>query len=644
MKKVTFLVVVLFCLTGSNKFLLLAKDAKFSIESILGFGINYYNGHFNGIPNNSCCTSFESGIGSGFSLGLNLQLNQKSRILDYNLTPFFQISYLNYSGLFTKEEYFANFIYGNEVFPAISRHSFDANIQTLELLIGSVFSDISKLGGIGIRFGLGLSFPLASTYNQQEELVSPEMAFFENGTKIRNVIHSKIPIINFQINLVTSLQYLTLKYKNWELLPVFTFRFPFMNVAKNVNWKIYRFEFAMAGKYIIPEPEPIAPVNPPLPELPNPLPPPKASPAVFDIHIKINNVIMHGGDTIEIKRKLMTYYSKEFILPMLFFERNDFNLTLENIKLNSKIKQQQESNLKVLLGVVNYLKTHPQSKLKILSYRLDDELPNMSNLRIIRVIEFLRQSGINQEDIATEEKEFKANNFPHTELADEYRKVQLLLDEEMKILSVENIVRIDTIAEPVKVEISSEVIEPKNSPVSIKGKVILPNKEINFVDEILLETIEIKSFDSSSNSIKIQATAESKDINSSRKNLEKEIYLVFRDYIETIEKPFKGKNNTKYYLIGLCDFDKDNFYWTNPDIKKIVDSLLQDGKKLRIFGSVDDFGEKKYNQQLAKRRATNARKLLKSDIEISTNDDLILDLPKILQRMFQRSAWVVVED
>lgn len=644
MKKVTLLVLVLVYLTGFHKSLVFAKDSKFSIESIIGFGFNHHIGNFNGIPNNSCCATFESGIGNRLSLALNLQLNQKNRVFNSKFSPFVQISYLNFSGLFTKEEYFANFIFRNEVFPAISRHSFDAKIQTLELQIGSVFSDISKLEGMGIRFGLGLSFPFASTYIQQEKLLSPEMAFFENGTKVRNVIQSRIPIITPQINLVTSFHYLILRYKYWELTPIFTFRLPFMNVAKNVNWKIYRFEVAMAGKYIIPEPEPMPPFNPPLPELPNPLPPPKVSPVVFDIIIKTNNLKSKDGDTVEIKRKLMAYYSKEFILSILFFERNDFNLTLENIELNSKIKELQESNLKVLSAVVNYLNKNPQTKLKIISYRLDDELSNMSNLRMIQVIEFLRQNGINQENIISEEKEFKKSNFSHSELANEYRKVQLLLDEEMKILSVENVIRIDTIAEPIKVEIVPEVIEPKNSLISIKGKVILPNKQINFKDESILETIEMKSFDSSSNSIKIQAAPESKDINYRGESFEKEIHLVFRDYIENIEKPFKEKDNTKYYLIGLCDFDNSNFYWLNPDINKIVDSLKKDGKKLKIFGSVDDFGEVKYNQQLAKRRALNAKKILKSDIDISTNEDLILDQPKILQRLFQRSAWLVVED
>lgn len=644
MKKATLLVIVPIFLIGFNKSLLFAKDSKFSIEPIIGFGINYHNGNFSGIPNNSCCTSFESGIGSGFSLGLNLQLNQKNRVFNLNFSPFVQVSYLNYSGLFTKEEHFANFIYQNDVFPAISRHSFDAKIQTSEILIGSVFSNILRLKGMGFRFGLGFSFPFASTYNQQEELVSPEIAFFENGTKVRNVIQSRIPTIIPQINVVTSFHYLMLRYKNWEFSPIFAFRFPFTNVAKNVNWKIYRFELAIAGKYIIPEPEPMPPFNPPLPEFPNPLPPPKSSPVVFDINIKVNNVKLQDGDTVEIKRKLITYYSKEFILPILFFERNDFNLTLENIELNSQIKEQQESNLKVLSAVVNYLNKHPQTKLKIISYRLDDELLNISNLRMIQVIEFLRQNGINQENVIFEEKKSKKSNFSSSELANEYRKVQLLLDEEMKILSVENIIQIDTIAEPIKVEFFLETIEPKNSPVSIKGKVILPNKQISFEDENILETIEIKSFDSSSNSIKIQATAESKEINYNNGNLAKEIHLVFRDYVESIEKPFKEQGTTKYYLIGLCDFDKSNFYWVNPGIKKIVDSQVQDGKKLKIFGSVDDFGEGKYNQLLAKKRALNAKKILNSDIEISTNDGLILDLPKILQRMFQRSAWLVVED
>ncbi|MGQ9818465.1 MAG: hypothetical protein ACUVQ1_00855 [Candidatus Kapaibacteriales bacterium] len=644
MKRTTPLYLVLILIISQNVLHLFAKDSKFSVESIIGFGINHHTGNFNGIPNNSCCISFENGSGSGLSLSLNLQIKQKNKVFNSKVSPFFQISYLNYSGLFAKDEYFANFIYRDEVFPAISRHSFDAKIQALELLIGSVFSDHRILEGMGIRFALGISFPFISKYNQQEELFSPEMAFFENGTKFRNVIHSTIPTTNPQINFVTSIHYSIFRYKNLELLPIFSFRLPFFDVAKNVRWKVYRFELALAGKYIIPEPPSLKPLEPPFPEFPNPLPPPKTTPIAFDINIKINNLVMKNGDTFEIKREKIVHYSREIILPVLFFERNDFNLTLENIELDSKIKKQQESNIKVLSAVVNFLHKNPKSKLKIISSRLDDELSNMSNLRGIQVLEFLRQNGIDQKNIIFEEKVYKMSNFSHPELANEYRRVQLLLDGEMKILDIENVIQIDTITEPIIVEITPEAIEPKNLSVNIKGQVFLPSKQKNFENVRILDTIELKFFDGSSSSIKIQARAEGDDINFKGGNLIKEIQCVFRDYVDKIEIPFEERVNTKYYLIGLCDFDKSNFYWTNPDIKKIVDSLIKDGKKLKIFGSTDDFGKERHNQQLALKRALNAQKILKTELKISTDDTLNLGKPVTLERIFRRSAWLVVQD
>lgn len=622
----------------------IAKNTKFSIELVPGVGFNFHKGNFAGIPDKSCCSRFEQGIGNGVSFGLNAQMNLKNRFFNKAFTPFIQISYMNSSGLFETKEYFANFIFQNEVFQAISRHSFDAKIHSLEFLIGNEFNSILFVKNLFLRFGISFSLPIEANYIQQEELISPSMAFFENGKKFRGHIDSKIPNALPQFNLAVFFRYGAFKYNSLEFSPILGFRFPLTQVAKNIDWKYYRIDFGIAIRHIIPEPKTLPPINPPLPEVPNVLPPPQSKPIIFNIIVSAGNRTFDNGDTIEIQRKIEVSFFKEFIPPVLFFERNDFALKLESIELTSSIKQQQEANIRVLEAVVKYLKQNPSSKLKIISSRLDDELNNTSNLRLIQVIEYLRQNGINTSNISTEEKVYKKDSFPYPELANEYRRVSFLFDGNTKILEEQQLIKTDTLIEPIRVDIQPEVKESKEKNIEVYGKVILPNSEKSLHNESLQITIDSGTCLALPCSFRIEAIAKSKEIEYEPRILNKEIHLVFNDIIKEIEEPLKGNKNLKYFLVGLCDFDQSQFYWINPNIANILDSLTKSGKKCKIIGSVDNFGNEGYNQTLAIRRAKNALKVLKANLPIETGIEINFEDNEIQNRILRRSAWVIVEN
>lgn len=624
------------------------KESNFSIELIPSIGPIIQRGSFFGIPNKSCCIKFTNGYGFEYSLGVNGQLKikkvNKSNLNKIGFHPIVQFSYVSNSGIFEKEEYFANFIHQNNVYQAISRHSFASRLHFVEFILGNEFENLSFLPQLGFRVGLSISLPIFSEYHQKEELIAPAIALFENGTKIRGEIESKIPEVLPQFNLYASIRYRALKYDNFEVSPLISFQYPITRVSKDIDWKIYRLNLSFALKYIIPQPKHPSPLLPPYPDFSNPPLPPETKPILYDIHLSINEKEFKDGDTIEISRKLNKFFVREYIPSVLYFARNDFSLVIDNIEISPSTKQQQETNHKVLTSVVNYLKQNPDIKVKIISSRVDDEIVNVANLRLIQVLEFLSQSKIETTNILTEEKVYKKNNFSYPELADEYRKVEFLFDESSKIIAEQKIVRVDTIFEQTSFKIEPKIIAPQQIPINIEGQLNLGEIQLPLSNSPIHHLIDSETCQKMPLNIKIESYAKSNSIEFKPSKLTKEFHLFCKDSIFAFEMPSKEESNLKFYLVGLCNFDQSEFYWVNPNIKNILDSLLKSGKKVSIAGSVDSFGSEEYNRNLSFRRARNAQQILKSNLPIVAKTISISNFTKIHQRMFRRSAWLVVED
>lgn len=151
-----------------------------------GFNLNYHSSDFvslPGVPN--CCSKFSSAFDSGISFGF---------LFDYTINEYsgldLRLGYSTMGGVYDVQQNIGN-TWGRNGFDtnlvminnATVNHNLVARVSNITLLPSYRYS-IDKLN---LLAGLRLGFLSSSSYEQKEELLSPENVVFENGSLTRNV-------------------------------------------------------------------------------------------------------------------------------------------------------------------------------------------------------------------------------------------------------------------------------------------------------------------------------------------------------------------------------------------------------------------------------------------------------------------------
>lgn len=620
----------------------------FSVESnIVGFG-NFYAADFNGFPNYACCSNFTSGFGLRYGLGLGGQWLSKKEIFDTRLGIFFAVAYRDYSGKFEKEDYFADIIIDDKVYRAISRHTLEPKIQALDFALGAKLNHLLGLDRLNLKFGVNLSAPLSSLFSQEERLIEPERANFENGSKVRNNYQNeKIPnIVIPQLALHFATEWRVGNIGNFEILPTLIFNIPFLNFTKDVNWKIYSLGAGLTIRYNIPKPKPMPPATPQLPEFPKPLKPPEPVEIACYLEVSADGKPVESGDTLFVKRITTKEVTHSFIPPFMFFERNDFAVNLDTFQLTPANPLLFEQNQKVLAALLRHLQRNPTVEVEILCSRLDDELSNVCQNRSLQVVEFLHSHGIAENRISIKEQVRKTTEFKSEELAEESRSLQFFLSDGTLVLDLFEEKASTTHFVAPKLEIVPKCNISNHTP-QVSGVVLLNNDSVDTFgnNSFLFDLTSVATRISNGSVLAFDATFQLDDAFRTSKSITKDFAIVFENSTFENVQDYRVYFNGTAYLFGLCSFDKKDFYWINPSIKQIIDRASREGKKITIAGSVDNIGGEGYNYNLAMERARSAKKLLGNDFEIS---------PKIFnknnngnstphERLLNRSAWLVIE-
>jgi outer membrane protein OmpA-like peptidoglycan-associated protein len=620
----------------------------FSIESnIVGFG-NFYVADFNGFPNYACCSNFNSGFGLRYGLGFGGQWLSNKELFDTRFGVFFAFTYRDYSGKFEKEDYFADVIIDEKVYRAIARHTLEPKIQALDLALGTKLNHLLGFDNLNLKLGINLSAPLSSVFSQEERLLEPERANFENGSKVRNNYRNeKIPnVVTPQLALHFATEWKAASVGNFDILPTLVFNLPFFNFTKDVNWTIYSFGAGFTIRYNIPKPKPIPPVVPQLPDFPKPLNPPEPVEIACHLEVSVDGKPIESGETLFVKRITTKEIIHSFLPPFMFFERNDFAVSLDTFQLASANPLLFERNQKVLAALLKYLQRNPAVQVEILCSRLDDELSNVCQNRSLQVVEFLRSYGIAENRISTKEQVRKVTEFKSQELAEETRSLQFFLSDGTLVLDLFEEEASTTRFVAPKLEITPKCNNSTYTP-QVSGVVVLNNDSINAFgnNPFLFDLASVATRISNGSILAFDAKFQFDDAFKTSKNTTKDFYILFEDSTLENTQDYRVSSDGKAYLFGLCSFDKKDFYWINPSIQQIIDRANKEGKKVRIAGSVDNIGGEGYNYNLAMERARSAKKLLGNDFEI---------YPKLFnknnngnstphERVLNRSAWLIVE-
>lgn len=619
-------------------------QSKVGIEFGSNINYNLYKANFNGFPGYDCCGNFTNGGGIGINLSFSGLYKKILSTNYFNLNYFTNLSFRNLSGKFEYDEYFADVIIDEKVYKAISHHTLETEVYTFSISPGIEISDIFGLNPISLRFGTSLSIPLKTRFHQKEQLVSPEMAFFENNSKERNVFSDKIN--NFKSPLFSIDVEFAWKFKintNFFVKPNLFIDLPLNNFVKGISWKSYQLGIGLAVGYNIPQPRPKPPLPPPEWDFPEPIKPKEFLPLQVELIVEEKGKTFKNFDTLIIPREINNYIELKPIPSIIFYKRNDFLFGEDSIPTSLDYISYYETNKKVLSAVVKHLKENPEEKITLICTQTNDEIPNICDLRTTRLLEFFRAQGLEQK-IVDIKKIISTPKKQIPELLDEQRNIQILFRSKTNVVDIALISKVDTSLFFPSLQVKTIVNSVQNHKITTTVETSV--KTFNF---------EVPSFSFSLNNSII-----------SEKNI-REI-ITFKTRVETIEdlpqtqedsvkilvkiedttkninllyNPFNGDN---YILVALFDFDKSEPYWINPKVNEIVTKFKKEGKKVEIVGSVDNIGSEEHNQKLALSRAQ------------SINNKFKLGLPtKVLEaqkritnqtptdRILNRSAWLRFE-
>lgn len=619
---------------------------KIYLETNALIKINYHTGNFTGFPGYDCCGNFSNSVGFGYSLSIGGLQNNLFYIGKTNFGIFVELGYNFTNGKFIEEEYFADVIIGNYIGKGISKHTLDASVNSFELIPGFRTSNLFGIKPLFIKLAPGFRLPLNSNFKQQEELISPKEATFENGTRIRNSYSGKIPQLTSPV-VFANLQvgWETFSFKTLTFSPVISFSYALNKNVRNLNWRTHSFSIGLNIRYTLPKPKPSSPIQPPTLDLPKPIELKPQLPLQAKLLIESTNErrIVKNFDTIEVVKTINKIIEHKPTPAIIFYRKNDFLFGNDTIPTSFEFEQLYSENRKIVGALLDYLKQNKDISLTIVCSQTEDELPNISDLRITRVVEFLRSNGFSDRIKEVKKINIKPKK-PIPELFDELRYVQFIFNNNGLMISTENIIKSDTVLFAPKLNIQT-LVEEKNQ-LKVNGKVVFKGKETlfntkNFLLDLNQQPID---FDNGNDSIYIKIRLETIEELPRQEEIESTIYVssIIKDTTSyTYLNPFHSQTSI---LAALFNFDESEFYWKNPKLKDIITDLQKQGKKISIVGSVDNIGSEEHNQKLALARAKRVQNVVGPDIPIKAIETSKSNGNKTpLQRILNRSAWLVVE-
>jgi len=638
----TSLIIIIFAILINN----LNCKPKINFETTGLININYHTGNFKGFPGYDCCGNFTDAVGMGFFVSVGGLQNNLFTIGNTNFGLFVELAYTGAYGKFSNDEYFADVIIGNNVAKGISKHTLETSIQSFELIPGLRISNPFGIKPLFIKLSPSFLLPLSSNFRQREELISPKEATFENGSRIRNSYSGSIPQLISPI-IIANMQvgYELISFNTFTISPVISVNYALNKNVKNLDWQTHSFGLGINIRYALPKPKPAVPTPPPPTNLPKPIEPKPQLPIQAKLLIESadDKKAVQNFDTIKIVKSILNTIEIKPIPAIIFYRRNDFLFGYDTIPTTNEFEQIYSENRKVIEALLSLLKRNKDITLTILCSQTEDEQPNICDLRVTRVVEFLRSNGFGDrikevKKISTKPKK----QIP--ELIDELRFVQFILNDNKFIIPMENAIKSDTLLTAPRLNI--QILTDEKTEYKVNGGIQFNGSEISLNSGNYSFDLkeQLPDFNNKIIPLNVQVEIETLEDLPRKENIESTIYIAQTSNdtsFYTYFNPFKSQNAI---LVALFNFDESEFYWKNPKIQEIIVELQKQGKKVSIVGSVDNIGSEEHNQRLALARAQRVKNLVGIALPVKAIESASQNGNNTpLERILNRSAWLIVE-
>ncbi len=610
-KKILLLLIVISftSLFSQNK-----RYTDYYITAGADINLNFHIADFiklSGIPN--CCNGFENTIGLGYNLFVGMDYMLDKNFL-YGLKYSAQISLSDLSGDYKTNEFIGNDLLEDGYRPITVEHNLKTDLMYMNIGQAFVLNPLENIP-LGVKLGFDVGFPIATDYEQYEKLIEPEDVFFQGGGKERNKFSGKIPLAeSYYFAIKAGLRYSIFKSNSYEIVPQIEYAYSFSNVTSAQDWAVDVLRAGIAVHYNIPKKD-----------LPKPIDPPSAKPIepVLDFNkgiLAVSEPIFYNQDTEVNKLLPIVVYNPKVketkieAIPLTFF----YNSSLENDNFSPLANPQFD-----LIEKLNeYIQQNSTDKIELVSYS-PDESDEIQNNRI----EFLK-SKLKTENIDSRIAKISKKQINRTEIEDEYRKIDVLINNEKFAVftgTKEIPTTFDNINNSANVLFNDKTTEfqykinLKNDNAISEYKIALdetPIMNLPNVSTLKRGVNELSgSFSVYFNEVKpINFHISIADAEGQKYNSTFPLNFIRKDTIVAEKVNFVQSTNTddsfQQFTIGYFDFDKISFAYIDSKAIENIKAYISQGSNIEIIAMTDNFGSEEYNIKLAEKRAATTLKLI----------------------------------
>jgi hypothetical protein len=593
--------------------------------------------NFEGVQN--CCTRFTSAFGISFNLHAGLEYHSSFFGLPavYDLS----LSYSDISAKYNQEYPFANIITGNTYTKAVSEFILEPTINLVSIEPGLYLTPFDKFP-FSFRIGFQAGILLGKTFSQQENLISPDNVFFENGSRTRGVYSGSISNAS-SMNIAVSVGARLRAYKagSISIYPEIRYNHGLTDMVNGLNWKSSSVQAGVMIAFNIPQGSTPPPPAPPLPEFPEVPQPPTPSFVNVKLIVSADGESKKDGDELVVPYNEFVTEYRYTLLPFIFFKENsldefgDSETTYENIGEAGVHKFM----LKSIAGLMN--KT-TDLKVNIIASSLNTEEESIVDARINKVAEELQYYGIGINRMTISKKTVSRDDFKEPLLADENIYVRLDLSDGTKLIHYSEIKPDKKEFKQVTLGVKPEIITTSDIK-AFKGVIIgfdTLSFESNGITTALNPNIAILS-----DRLIITANAENQDGTKAGDKVQLKLnYKAFDTALTVNPLP---KSSGSQFILCYFDYDRSDSKIINENVAGIVRSAIAHGKKVTFLAQTDNIGTENYNSDLAMKRGRKAMDLFNGNsgkINLIQPSYYIFSNLTPLGRMLNRTVVVRIED
>ncbi len=602
---------------------------------------NIYSSDFDQIAGyKNCCPQYKSAFGISPALFFGAEKRNVFNIYGYDVSYSLMLGYNDLSAKYSVQQYIGNDLGVDSYEKIMVDHKLGITYSLLSLE-NSFWFNPSKDLPLGIKLGFNIGVPIAKDFDQRELLISPSDATFPDGTKEFNPSQGQIPDAS-PIFAALSLggRYKVYSFSDYDLFANASFNYGLGSIASGIDLSIHQASLGVSIHYNVPKSELPRPMAPPAPPAPEPPAPPIARKPTMDFMIEFDYNKVISGDTLSIAINKYEYSTFASLLPVLIYEKDSEKIIpIKNLSNNSgKLYSANFDSYENLDFPENYpkiisehIKNNPDVKFKIVAQTTDENI-DVLNSRLNTIVGKLKSAGIDSKYFTTEIKLNKADKEKNPALAEESRKVFFDFSNDGGLVEVK--VSTDYTYDNFNKVMNITPVFFAEDTASFSGKTLFNGANETSLkqgtNQVVLSSGMFANNTSSPN--EFQISAEVKDSEGNAAQSKAEFYLTHTEkqvkrYVNLNRDDNSGE--IEEFIIGYTQFDKSEIQLVNSFALDYIRAKAFEGRAIEIIPLTDNIGTKEYNDNLARKRAESAIKLIGKlnnyeinmpEIEVFSND------------------------